>query len=317
MALSNKQLQAVLKAITTTGAGGQLSDTELQAFIDLAVEQNAVLGRLRMETDLRSRLRLDNLSFLHPVMGPAVEATAPPDAAIVKPTITPRFLDVKEVISGFDLTYSFLRRNIEGDNVDESISRIFSKRWGKDKVLACFTGNTATAISAAEGTPEWFMQRALSVCDGYLTRAAADADTHDVAFDAGDSVLDVIFPALIDALPQDYVDQTDDLAFYVSPKMRRQYGRELMQRGTALGDSVISGSGTLSYDGIEIVPVYGFPTTKAMLTFDENLCVGMGPDAETEPDRKPRKRVVEMTFTEEFDANYAVSDAVAVATQSV
>jgi len=236
----------------------------------------------------------------------ATEGAAPASQDVVAAGRTRKTLNPEEVIAAYDVTFSFLRKNIERSMVNRTLNEIFAKRFGKDLVLMAFNGDTSI------GSPSSRLQKALAIIDGYVERAESDADVHDYAIPSSPSYSTGVFPGMLQSLPKDYRDQREMLCYFVSADVYDAYAEELGSRATALGDDVLAGpwNRRLTYMGIDLCPVYGLDTGKIILTPKMNLAVGFGQTLEVGRDIENRERLMKVTMTAQVDANYAVSDAV-------
>ena len=144
MSMTNQELVRVLKAqIDTTAVAGLSSPEEAEQFVDLAVDQTDVLDMIRVETGIRSSMNLDSLELGEPVIVSATEGAAPASQDVVAAGRTRKTLNPEEVIAAYDVTFSFLRKNIERSMVNRTLNEIFAKRFGKDLVLMAFNGDTS------------------------------------------------------------------------------------------------------------------------------------------------------------------------------
>lgn len=302
--LSNEELLQVLKAQITTGLGGLASAQDANEFIDLAVDQTAVLQKLRVETGIRTSMNLDALDLGDPAMVGASEGSAPAAADVVTPTHTRKVLQPIEVISAYDVSFSFLRQNIEGDRVNESLNRIFAKRFGKDTVQLVFSGDNS--ITDTDRT-----SKLLKILDGFVQQAVDDATVHDYTIDASPAYTTEVFPEMLALLPKDYKDQRDQLAYFVSANVYDAYADEIGGRATALGDMVLVGNygQALTYKGISLIPVYGLDDGRIILTLMNNLAVGFGQEMTVGRDIYNRERLLKVTITAEIDCKYVLGDA--------
>lgn len=310
MAISNEELLAILKAhIDTSVPAGIAGAQDAEEFIDLAVDQTAVLRSIRVETGIRSAFNLDNMALGEPVTVKATESTAPDPADVVAVTRTRKVLQPQEIIAAFDVSFSFLRKNIERSRVNERLNRIFAKRFGKDIVLMAFMGDTSNIGSTRT-------DKALKAIDGFVTQALTDPEAHAYTIPASPEYNTTVFPAMLELLPKDYRDQRDELGFFVSAAVYDAYAREIGSRATALGDMLLAGpwKENLSYMGVKLYPVYGLDDGHILLTLRENLVVGFGQELTVGRDVLNRERLLKVTLTAEVDAKYVVGDAVVIGT---
>lgn len=306
--LSNEQVLELLKASITTSLEGLVSPQQVSEFIDMTVEQTAILQQLRVETDIKKSLELYPIDLGDPAMVLATEATVPAAADVIQPTITKKTLTPVEVLSAFDVSFSYLRKNIRGESVNDDLNRIFAKRMGKDIVMTAFRGNTAAANDTRKN-------KALRCRNGFVVKALADAAVHDYSIGSVDYA-GVVFPGLLDLMPADYRDQRDELGIFCSANVRDKYALQIGARATAGGDSVLFGGGAnrapMRFLDIDLLPVYGMAHDDSeyiILTLKKNLAIGFGVNMEIGRDITQRSRLLEVTITSEWDNAILIGDA--------
>ncbi len=307
--VSNEELLDVLKAqIDATTTAGLAAPQNAASFVDLAVEQTQVMQRVQIVTDIRTTYNLDSLSLGEPVTVAATEGAAPNPADVTAVARARKTLTPREVIAAFDVTFSFLRKNIVRGDVNEALNRVFAKRFGKDIILAAFYGDTT--LAGASRT-----DKTRKILDGFVRQAELDPAVNDVAIDATPVYSTEVFPAMISALPKDYRDQRDELAFYLSAGVYDKYAAEIGGRATALGDMLLAGpwGANLSFMGITLVPVFGMPDGRVLLTLRQNLVIGFGQEMTVGRDLNHRERIMKVTLTADVDARYAEGSAVVLA----
>lgn len=304
--------ELLLKAQISTSLGGLVAPQQAREFIDMSVEQTAPLRRMRVVTGIVRSYELHDISLGEPVLRPAVEGTAPDASDVSAPTITQRVLQPRPVRADFDVTFDMIRQNIEGEGLNATLNRLFSKQFGKDIVYVAFNGDTA--YDPTDTTPKGKATRAL---DGLLKQLGADADVHVYTIPSTPiySGSNGVFSSMIKLLPKDYRDDRSALAFFVSQNVLDAYEDEIADRQTTTADAVMFGSADVSrYKRIEIVPVYGLPDNKIILTVQRNLVVGFGRDMQVGMDVYNRKGVVEVTIRTDVDVSYIRGDAVVLGT---
>ena len=307
--MTNEQLVNVLKATIDTGtAAGLASPQDAEAFVDLSRAQTSVMQEIRVETGIRTSFNLDSIALGEPVTVAATEGVAPGAADVIAPARTRRLLAPKEVIAAFDVSFSFLRKNIQGEAVNDTLNTLFAKRFGKDMVMLLMGGDVALAADTRTN-------KLLRICDGVVKRAAADAGVRAVVIGANPSYVSQVFPAMIAALPKDYRDDRAELRFFVSADVYDSYAQEIGSRPTTAGDAILVGSWEkgLMFNGVKLIPVFGQATNKIVLTPRDNLAMGFGKEMTVGRDIDNRERLLKVTLTADVDVNYAVSDALVLA----
>lgn len=303
--LTNEELLEILKAqIDTSSSSGIAAPQDAEEFIDLSVKQSHILQNIHVETGIRTSYNLDSLRLADPVTIAATEGTAPGEEDVVAVARARKVLQPVEIIAAFDVTFSFLRKNIERERVNETLNQIFARRFGKDIVLFTFSGDTVLP-------PDTRMNKALRIRDGFIKQAEIDQATHRYIIPPNPVYNTTVFPQMLALLPKDYRDQREDLGFFCSAAVYDSYAREIGERATALGDMILAGpwGRNLSYMGVNLYPVYGMPDGRIILTLRENLVVGFGQEMTVGRDIDNRARLLKVTITADVDNTYIEGDA--------
>lgn len=298
--MTNEELIEILKAqIDTSSPAGLSSAQDAEEFIDLSIDQTAVLRKIRTVTQIKRTFNLDSLALGEPVIVAATEGQAPAEADVRAVVRTRKALTPKSILAAFDVPFDFLKKNIEGRDVNATLNDIFAKRFGKDIVLVAFGGDTALDTSTATN-------KALRIFDGIVKQALADAGVNDYTVPASPSYSTQVFPGMLNLLPKDYADQVEELAYFVSGGVYRAYLQELGGRPSALGDNILTGQWgeRVNYLGVELIPVYGLADANPILTLRQNIAVGFGDELEIGQDISNRERLLKVTMTADVDATY-------------
>lgn len=302
--MTNEELIEIQKDAITTGAGGQLSPEELDSFIEAGIDQTPVLQEeFQVMQVTASTMNIDVLEVAGRILRPGVEGTAFSTKTGV--TIPRRQLLPIEVVLYNQITDKFLRRNISREQAREQINRMMSKAFMLDLFDLAINGDEDDAGADADF---------LNIIDGIVVTANEDDDVHDVEFGADDKIEDVL-AKLIDEMPNAYAGDVDRLRIYISPVNYRKYQRELAARNTALGDTSKIGNMQLYYEGIKLVRFSKLSNDKIFHTLTKNFAVGYGLNMTVEAQRQALARATDYVTTAEVDANYAISDAVVMASK--
>lgn len=302
--LTNEELtELLLKAGITTADGALMPEEVKNQFIDTIVDQSAFLKMVTVERDIKRTLHLDAIAIDGRMLkkrGESGDITADK-----KPSFPRRSLTPVAITLPYDIGYDWLRKNIKGESAEEDVNRAFARGFRNQLVDLAFNGDTD--VNPANPDADF-----LEITDGYIKRSSADADAH--LFDRQDSTdwKGTVFPGLIDALPDKYFGDSD-LTFFTSRRTYSEYARQLGERVTNLGDLFTTGRPKAMYEGIPIEPIPGVPYGVVILTPPKNLAIGFGDEFRVFRQLFPRQsgREVQYTIFADFDANYAVSDAVA------
>ena len=214
-ALTNEQVVAILKANITTALGGQVTTQQFNEFIDMAVDQTAILQVIRIESAIKVALELDTIELGDPAMVRRSEGAAPAAADIIAPSIATRTLTMRDAAIYFNVTFEMIRRNIAGEHLNEQLNQLFSKRFGKDIVRTLFNGDRDLANDTR-------LNKCRRVADGIIKLATADGNVHDYTV-VGEDYLGTIFPGMLKLLPKDYRDDRANLAFFLYADVEDYY----------------------------------------------------------------------------------------------
>lgn len=314
--LSNEELVAQLrKAAITTALGGLVSPQQAREFIDLSVDQTAILNEIRTESDIQVAMELHDWFLSEPVTVSGTEATEPDAADVTTPTIVKKTLQPKEAVAAFDVSFDMIRQNIAqldptgqgygGNAFSNALNRLFAKRMGKDFVLMAFSGDTSIV-----GTSR--TDKALKHMDGFIKIAENDATVKDFTIPGSPTYSGKtgVFTSMLKLLPKDYRDDRSVLRFFVSQNVIDAYEDEIADRQTDTADKILFGQGVeFNYKRIKIVPVFGQSDDRIILTPQENLAIGWGRRMMFGMDVYNRKRTVEVTVTADVDADIVRGDA--------
>jgi len=239
----------VQKTITTNDMlyGGRLNPVQQDAFVQLVKDNATLLPQTRFVSMATSRKLVDKLYIGEPVTRKAPQNTNQgTDSRTVFDQVP---LNAEKVRSDWALTTETLQENIEGDNFEDTVMEMMSKRIATDMELLAIQGDT----SLAGGTP---LNDLLNTFDGYdlLTEGAQIVD-------AGGSTIDKsIWAAAMRAMPEQYL-QDPDLRWICSRSIAIDWAEEVSDRETAAGDSALAGS-TLAPLGIPMLVVPNMPSRK-------------------------------------------------------
>jgi hypothetical protein len=288
----------VEKAVVLSSTGGQLAPEDAEEFIDSVVDKSAFLGKITVLPMDASAAYIDTFAIATRQFRAAVEATLAATAQTVNfsATIPRRTLTPVEVILAPDISYTFLKQNIEREAAEAHLLQQIGGSFKNDMLDLSVNGDGSTG-------------NFLSINTGWITLAEADSNVND-ADCAGAGPSDALDKTL-EVLPEQY-DGMEDLAFCVSRKFRRKYRRELAARESQLGDTAQTSAGDIDFEGIPLEVVYSWPTASIMLTPLKNLHIGISKDMTVEKMLQPRKQVIEYTITAKFDPEYAYGGFIAL-----
>lgn len=310
--MTNQQIMELIeKAAITTSVASVVSTEDANEFIDMAIDQTAVLQMIRTERNIVTGRKLETIELGEPVTHEDVENTEPVSGEVIAPTFSTKTLTPAKARLDYDITFDTLRENIEGDNINATLNQVFSKRHGKDLVMITFRGDTALADDTRTN-------KALRIFDGINKQADASSDVHKLNTGTSTPLIDTddldgeVFPGLLDLLPEDYKDP-DMLAFMVSWTDFYRYLRQIKARSTNLGDQIVNGQWNVNFEGIPVQPIYGQVSTHRILAPFKNIAAGWGREMEVGRDVYNRAGRIEVTMRTSLDAKIVLDDAFAIA----
>ena len=292
-------LEQIQKGTISTSTGGQLNTEDANKFINTVINQSQLLSAVSTRRNIRANTAdIDTLALASRIMAAATEGVA---GTGVTPTLAERTLTLTEVILPFDVTYSFLESNIEGQSVTTVLNNAFATAFANDTLDLATNGDTGSSGFVA-------------INDGWLALAKASgsgAHTYDHNGTYSD-LTGTVFPALAALLPNKWKQNRGSVAIMVSPTEYEDFLTEIGNRATQAGDNAILGGKAQTWHGYPVVENPFMPAGSFMMTPLKNLWVGYGRDITYEFQRQSRKRLIEYTLTARLDFQFAVGDALVI-----
>ncbi|WP_422444363.1 hypothetical protein [Thermoanaerobacterium sp. DL9XJH110] len=298
--ISNRTL--IAKAAITSAdlaTGGKLNPEQADKFIDYIVDQSAFLKDIRTERMTGPTKDLDFIGVASRIIRKGVEATEPTETAGIQ--TSKKQLNSVEVILPADISIGFLEDNIEKAGAEDHIARLLALQFGNDLTDLAWNGDTATP-----STDPFYPF--LSIDDGFIKLAKSSPNTHKFDTNGSTDYKGVVFPGMLNMLPNKYKANKAELRFYVSPTVAEAYIEQLTTRQTAWADELLQTGNLPQYKGITIFPVDFIPDDVIVLTLRKNLATGIQRDFTNDRVRQPRKRIIEYTMTARTDAAQIVLD---------
>ncbi|WP_313341285.1 hypothetical protein [Lacrimispora sp.] len=291
--MNNRTLLSKAAVDTSTlGTGGRMNAEQSTQFITFMKDYSTFLRSVDFITMQTTRRVLEYGDISRRNMRKAKENQD--NAATGSFSTKQRELNAVGVIMPYDITFQFMKENIEKGNINTTLAQLFAQQFANDTIDLAFNGS--------ESSTDDF----LNINDGWVAIGEADAGTHKID-NAGITSKRALFKTLLGAVPSKYFQlyQQEDkslLKLLVSHNVNREYKEELTERNTALGDSLLISGNHVAYDGFEIIPVGFLPDEVQMVTPLKNLAYGVyGGNIETYHDVVPRKTRHEYTLLADFD----------------
>lgn len=287
------------------GTGGKMNPEQAAQFITFMKDYSGFLKRVNFINMTKTSRDLDSLDVNKRSMRRQLEnQDNPPTGAI---STKRRRLDAVGVIMPYDVSFQFMKENIEGKNVANTLARLFAQRFSTDVVDLAFNGDESLSDDFC------------SINNGWIKIAKDDTATHKFDTEGSTDYLNKVFPGLLDLMPSKYFqlyteEDKSKIKIFCSHKVNRGYKRQLQERNTALGDSILVNGHHVNYDGFEIYPVGFLPDNVLIATPFENLIYGLyGQSMEVFHDVVPRKARHEYTILGDFDMEINNPDALVIA----
>lgn len=299
----------VLKAITTNditgaGKGGRMNPQQARQFIQTIRAENQFLQEIRFVDMTGPEYDLDYLNISNRLIRRGVEGQEPTNTVGIQ--TARRKLQTIECILPVDISKSFLEDNIEREGAEDTIARMVATQFGNDLLDLAINGDVDYS-----GVDEDFIR----LDDGWIKKAKSPTyATHKVDTGGSTDLKNEVFPEMVDRLPEKWKANKDNLRIVLSANDASRYARQVVVRETALGDDLLVSGRIPPFEGIRLRPVPYWPDGVFMLTFPQNLAMGVQRDFTVDREWKPRRRVVEYTLTNRIDpAEIVLDDAVVIA----
>lgn len=287
------------------GTGGKMSPEQAKQFITFMKDYSSFLRQVNFITMQKTSRELDSLEVNKRSMRRQKENADNPATGTI--STSRRRLDAIGVIMPYDITFQFMKENIEGAGVNTTLAKLFAQQFANDTVDLAFNGDES------KSTDDF-----LSINNGWLKIAADDTGTHKFDTEDSQDYLNTVFPGLLASMPGKYYQLYKDedkskIKIFCSHAANRKYKQQLQERNTALGDSVLVSGKNVLYDGFEIYPVGFLPDDTLIATPFENLVYGIyGASLEVYHDIVPRKTRHEYTLLADFDMEISNPDALVI-----
>ena len=204
-----------------------------------------------------------------------------------------------------DITSEFLEDNIEGQSSADRIARELAQQFSNDLADLFFNGDIA-----ATGADASF----LTIGDGIIkqakvvTAATHKYDTNGKLTGKNSDYKDVIFPGMIDNMPNQFKRDRSNMRFYCSSKVSDAYIMSIADRQTAYGDTVLTNGKLPVFLGIQIFPVEYMPDDVIILTNRFNLVSGVQRSMKVYSQFNQKKDQTEYTMYMRIDPGKIVWD---------
>jgi len=306
MSLDNRTLVSKASIDSSAlGSGGAMNTEQQRQFMTFMKDYSVFFKRTDVINMSSTTRYLDSLSVNKRALRAQVEDDDNPASGTADHKR--RKLTAEGVIMPYNVTFQYMKENIEGRNVNTTLAKLFSQQFVNDSLDLAINGDTDSNDNF------------LSINDGWVKLAKKDTLTHKFDTEGSEDFLGKVFDGLLTAMPSKYFQlfQEEDknlLTIFCSHQVNRKYKQQLQQRNTALGDSMIIDGRHVTYDGHEIFPLGFLPDNIIFLAPFENLAYGVfGQSLHSYHQVVPRKTRHEFTLLADFDMEIVNPDAFVIA----
>lgn len=283
--MSQKELieKADIALADLNSNGGLLSPEQNDRFIRSIIDQPTILREARTVTMNSPQRKINKIGFGSRILRPASQTSGSRALAAAdrsKPDLGQVELNTEEVIAEIRLPYEVLEDNIERGDMTNTILDLIAERAALDIEELILLGDTVSADPY------------LALMDGILKRVSANTVN---GTDVG--ITSDLFSNGIKALPTRYRRNKSLLRFLFAQDVEQDYRNALTQRGTSLGDAILTGSQALPVFGVPLRGAALMPYTNGLLTNPKNMIVGFQRNVriETDKDISAREWIIVLT----------------------
>ena len=284
--------------------GGLLNPEQTDRFIRWMIDTPTLLNACRTVTMNAPTQKVNKIGFGSRILRKAVSATALADNQRVKPDLGQIELNTSEVIAEVHLSYDVLEDNIERGNVnagmtssagglEDTILQLIAERASLDLEELCLLGDKASGDDYLALQDGW-----LKLCTAHTVDAGAATITKD------------LFKAGVKAMPDKYLRNRSQMSHFVSIDNETEYRDTYANRQTALGDSMLQGTGQIYAYGSSVAGAPMMPANKGLYVNPLNLLFGVQRRVTIEYDKDIRARVFIIVLTSRVAVQVEETDAV-------
>ncbi len=295
-------IRSAVKGMTISDLGESvLQPAKRDQFIRIMQDRSVVLQLARLQLMQSNEEHIDQI-WLDTLLTKGID---PDEVSIgteanVKPDTNTLKLKANEMRGSIGLVDRAKRRNIERDQLEQTILDLAGNAAGRDMEYLALLGEKAKR--ANEGDDHVLV----GLFDGWVTKAANKVTS--VNADADDYPIN-LFEAMITEIDDKYILNPAEWRLFVPWSVKNDYANYLLGRETGVGDAALIGTAANTYKSFPIVvaPQLGnstFYSPACLLAPPMNMVWGVFHQVTLEEDRKPSDRATDWYLTVEADAEY-------------
>lgn len=269
------------KAIIVSGElanGGKLPPEQADEFLNYVIDVTLLRNNVRIVRFRQESMQLDKIGVGNRVTVPKEEAQDPQIRAGVstsKVTITP-----KNLMTPFEISDDFADQCIEGETVEETITRLMATQTGNDIEELLINGDVLgparyqADLPGGGSSTQVVKDTYMALFNGWLRLA----DSGTVRDFEGDDISTIFFGAMIRSMPIKYRRVRMNLRFLLSLDHEQLYREKIGARQTAAGDAANTSQTPLNAFG---VPIIGVPLMDSEPRIVEHITFAAAPDTQS------------------------------------
>jgi hypothetical protein len=299
------------KAVDTTdlAAGGLLTTSQADRFIDLSLDQSVMLKDARVVRMRSAVMELDKIATSGRVSQLKSEGVAP--ESLSEPAFSKVTLTAVDIITPFEITMEALEDSIERGEMEETVIGVMARQTATDLEELAIQGDAGSSDDFLKGTDGW---RVLGEDGQVVDFAGATLDKGGLSI-------------MYKALPDRYKRNHRDLRYYFAPGSVQDWHDTFADRGGAASDDALLSGAVPPYMGVPVVSVANVPTdqegvmgyesgpdlTYGFLTPRQNLVFGIHRDVRIDKDKDILRGVNIYTITTRVAVELEEPDALVLA----
>ena len=232
-----------------------LSNEDADRFIDLVVDETALLKAIRVHRTSNPSGDLSKLNVVGPITERATENTDSGNTS--EPVNTVVSFNTAKTRSAIDITGEVEEDTIEGGGVRTTIMNVMTKQIANDMEMLSIEGDDSVVGATAT-------QRLLRTNDGFHILTAAGTGVHRVDA-AGTRASYALLAEMLRSMPTKWRKNKADLRWIISANSAEDLADEYAGRLTDLGDRARTGGTLPPVKGIEFLVI---PLLPEDLTID-------------------------------------------------
>lgn len=290
-----------------TSLGGVLQPKQAAKWMKIMIDASVLLPEVTVQPMSSPQEEIDQFGFLSTVLRRATDGQALSAMDRVKPTLSKVTLVTKELKAECRLTDSQLEDNIEGKTFGDTIANALMEAAGRDLENLVVNGDVASADIL------------LVTLDGLLKQATSNI----VDLTGSPATISRAHgEALMKTLPAQFQKNKRAMRFFTSWDAEIKQRTLLADRGTVMGDIMVSQDVPVLLMGVPMIGIPLFPTTLGAGTNETNILycdpkesvrVGIQRSMRLESERNVREGATYFIVSLRVDVKFSHEPAVAKA----